>query len=142
MERYGSDASCRIAELINDDASPEERIYLATYYRYWFRPEIIQCLNGTEDTVQLEGMELAAEGWSHLYDHGYRYVVIDTLTHSSTLALLDLEQVPEWMDVATIFEDGPFVAYRLDSLDPERQSEMICVQVDPPAWEVISIDSY
>ena len=84
-------------------------------------------------------MRSATESWVHLFDNGYRYVVIDKLTHDWAAGLLDLELTPEWLEVTAIFEDDPFVAYRLDSLDPERQPKMICAQVDPPAWQVIPV---
>ena len=141
MERYRSDATCRIAEVINEQASPEERIYLASYYRYWFRPDIIQCLNGTEESSELEEMGFAPESWSHLYDHGYRYVVIDRITHDRIFGILDPEETPDWLAVATVFEDDPFVVYRLDASDPSRQPQMICAQVELPVWQVIAVES-
>jgi hypothetical protein len=139
-EQYSADATCRIAEIINEDAAPHERLFLASYYRYWFRPDIIQCLNGTEETSELEMISSAEDGWSHLFQNGYRYVVIDELTHDWTANLLNLDQVPDWLEVTEIFEDDPFVAYRLDSLDPVRQPEVICSQIDPPGWGVTSLE--
>ena len=50
---------------------------------------------------------------------------------------------PEWrrLAVATVFEDDPFVVYRLDASDPSRQPQMICAQVEPPVWQVIAVES-
>jgi hypothetical protein len=141
METYGSDATCRIAERINEEARPEERIFLAAYYRYWFRPDIIQCVNSTEETEALDAIAEAEEAWSYLHEHGYRYVVIDEITHGNAFDLLEIDRIPEWMNVETVFEDWPFVAYRIESTDPSSSPTYICSQVDPPAWEVISVDN-
>jgi hypothetical protein len=141
METYGSDATCRIAQILNDETEPEERIFLAAYYRYWYRPDIIQCLNSTRETEELAAIAAPDAAWSYLFEHGYRYVVIDKLTHVWAVEILDLEQVTEWLEITTLYEDDQFVSYRLDSIDPQRQSMMICTQVDPPAWKVISVEN-
>ena len=63
------------------------------------------------------------------------------LTHDWAASLLEIDQSPEWLGVSTVFEDDPFVVYRLDSADPERQPQMMCAQVEPPAWQVIPVES-
>lgn len=137
METYDADATCRIAEIVNVEAAPEERIFLAAYYRYWYRPDIIQCLNSTHETEELSAIAEADSAWIYIYEHGYRYVVIDEITHATYLETLVADQTPEWLQVETIFDAWPFVVYRLDSLDPSRMPDLICSQVDPPAWEVV-----
>jgi hypothetical protein len=140
MEQYNSDASCRIAEVLNAEAELGDRVYLATFYRYWYRADIIQCLNSTGETAEFVEIEDVASRWTYLYEHGYRYVVIDAITHSDVLEGLDVQREPEGMDITTIFDEWPFVVYRISASDTSTVPQLICTQVDPPAWEVVSID--
>ncbi|HEY69743.1 MAG TPA: hypothetical protein G4O08_04070, partial [Anaerolineae bacterium] len=117
-----------------------ERVFLAAYYRYWYRPDIIQCLNSTQETEELAAIATPDLAWSYLFEHGVHYVVIDEITHGDLFELLDPDQKPEWMEVATVFKEWPFVAYRMDSIDPSMSPNLICSQVDPPSWQVLSID--
>lgn len=139
METYDADATCRIAELLNEEAAQEERVFLAAYYRYWYRADIIQCLNSTQETDELGAMDAPESAWTYLYEHGFRYVVIDEITHGAYLQTLDIDQMPEWMAAEIVFEEWPFVVYRTDPIDPGRPPELICAQIDPPAWEVVPL---
>jgi hypothetical protein len=137
METYNADATCRIAEVVNAEAAPEERVFLAAYYRYWYRPDIIQCLNSTHETEELSAIAEADSAWTYLYEHGYRYVVIDEITHATYLETLVVDQAPERLEVEIVFDDWPFTVYRIDSLEPGMAPDLICAQIDPPAWSVI-----
>jgi hypothetical protein len=137
FEMANSDASCRIARIINAEAAPQERVLLAAYYRYWLRPDIIQCSSQAEEEAALRELPSMGDRWSYFYDRGFRYLVVDTLTHAYILDVLDIHRMPEWLEVTPLFDGDTFLAYRFDSTDPARPRLATCIQVDAPAWEVV-----
>ncbi len=129
-------SSCRVLEVVNQDAQPGERLYLASYYRYWLRPDLLQCSAQPEDRQGL-GADTPEERWAALYQRGFRYLVIDRGTHSLLLERYDPKRMPPWLTLVPLYSEGNYAAFRLDSSDPSHQPELVCRQVHPPAWEVV-----
>jgi hypothetical protein len=129
--------NCRASGIVNQQATIGDRIYLGTYYRYWLRPDLLQCISGTNELLTLYNLQTPEERWTYLYERGFRYLIIDERTHASLADLLDVGQVPAWLVVVPLFDENEYVVFRLESPDPSHQPLMTCRQVNPPAWDVV-----
>jgi hypothetical protein len=128
--------ACDVAEAVDRQARPGDRVYLGMYYRYWFRSDLLECASSTEE-MQSVDRRVAPEGpWAYLFEHGFRFVVISRTTHASLVELLARQSAPAWLDVVPVFDSGEYVAFRLDSQEPARQPLLACRQGRPPAWQV------
>jgi len=130
---------CEALTVVNNDAAPGDRVCLSTYYRFWLRPDLLQCIwrpsdasNPCPDGAQPEGGD-----WSRLFKLGFRYLVIDKVTFKSIAALYDPLTAPSWLDVTTLFNDAGYAVFRLESKDPSRRPCITCQQVAPPAWDLV-----
>ena len=127
---------CRASEIVNRQAALGDRVYLGGYYRYWLRPDLLQCVNGTGDGG-ISSLQTPEARWTYLYERGFRYLIIDETTHASTAAALDEAKTPAWLEVIPLFHEDKYTVFRLESSDPSRQPLMTCRQVNPPAWDVV-----
>ena len=134
-----ADEICHVSKIINEEAEIGMRVYHAAYYRYWFRPDIIQCLSSSQEQESLESIDPNHERWNYLVKRGFNYLVVDTSTHDNILDILDERQIPEWMEVTPIFEGENYLAYRLNSIEPRVHQSFACKQISPPAWQVVPI---
>ncbi len=123
-------------EAVNRHARPGERVFFAGYYGYSFSPEALQCLNGPKDWV-FPPVKSSTDrfNWAVLFDRGFKYFVLDKGTHGSME--LTFDTAPTWLSVTKVFEDGRFLIYTIVSFDPGKKSSYTCMQVNPPAWDVV-----
>ncbi len=129
--------SCRASGIVNQQAAFGDRVYLGTYYRYWLRPDLLQCVSGSDEQRAMSSLQTPEARWTYLYERGFHHLIIDERTHEATAALLDVAQVPAWLAVIPLFDENEYAVFRLESNDPSRQPRMICRQVNPPAWDVV-----
>jgi len=103
-----------VQNTVNTIAQPGERVYLASYYRYWLRPDLLQCTNGDSETnTIMNGLNQSPDAWSEIYERGFHYLIID-----GTQPQFDLEnvQIPKWVKVTKLIKSGQAAAYKLDLL--------------------------
>lgn len=134
---YGGNSDCQIASILNEEASPGARVFLGSYFRYWLRPDLIQCSNRLEPEYDtLNALPTLEARWSYLYERGFRYLIVDKITHMGTFdKLLNFERLPDWLEIAPVFEATDVVAYRFGSTDPAHQVQFTCREVRPNVWE-------
>jgi hypothetical protein len=135
FEASNLDGSCRTSALVNAQADHGARVYLATYYRYWLRPDLLQCLPTMDELTRPTTIVLPQERWAYLYQQGFRFLIFDTLTHRTYADALRPEDVPDWLEVVRLFEKDSFLAYRLDSKDPAQQPKVSCQPVTDRIWQ-------
>lgn len=129
---------CRAMEALNEQAEPGARVFLAAYYRYWLRPDLLQCLSG-QDEQHIMAQEKTSEAkWLRIHKRGFRYLLADKTTHSKLIESLDTAQPPPWLKIIPIFEVAYLSVYRLDFLDPPSEPQVECRQVSPPAWDLVA----
>jgi hypothetical protein len=127
---------CRASGIVNQQGALGDRVYLGTFYRYWLRPDLLQCINGTGDGG-ISSLQTPEARWTALYERGFRYLIMDETTHASTAAALDEAKTPAWLELIPLFHEDKHTVLRLESSDPTRQPLMTCRQVNPPAWDVV-----
>jgi hypothetical protein len=129
--------SRNVYEAINQSAEPGARVYLGSYYRFWLRPDLIQCLNGKVDSEISFDIANPEKFWSQVYEHGFTYVFMD----QSYPAFPALKAVPDWIHIEMIYpQSGYGGAYRLTYKNPPGSVKYITTEVSRGAWDVVPID--
>lgn len=128
---------CRSLTALNEQAEPGDRVLLAAYYRYWLRPDLLQCVS-TEDELK-DLRERSPEAfWLGAREGGFRYLAVDRTTHGSLMENLKIENLPIWVSVALTYEKGNLLIYLLAFNDPPVRPVAECRQARPPAWDLVA----
>jgi hypothetical protein len=78
------------------------------------------------------------ERWLGIYKRGFRYLLADRIAHSKMIEDLNIDQPPPWLQIVPIFEVAHLSVYQLDFDDPPGEPLVECLQVSPPAWDVVA----
>lgn len=127
-------------EAINQDARPGSRVFLASYSRFWLRPDLIQTVNNdAENSVMRWDPEDPDRLWRQLYQHGFSYLYMDSGQRLSEA----LKAPPSWVNVQEIFPNGAFFgkgygsAYRLIFNGAPGVRMFDTLEVAPGAWNLV-----
>lgn len=129
-------AQCTALTAVNQEARPGDRVYLGIYYRYWLRPDLLQCVSNTDEQASALQPQTPEARWSYLFERGFHYLVTDKETHEPTVEAFDPARVPDWLKVTRLWSDDRYTVYRLETTDLSRRPSLSCVQIHPPAWEL------
>ncbi len=124
---------------VNKIAEPGERIYMANYYRFWLRSDLLQCVSTTKEREEFSLLDSPEARWHFIFEHGFHFVMMDETTHSATIEALDLTRVPDWLNVTVVVEEGPNTLLFIESLDPSKHARYACQQKEFPAWGIYPI---
>lgn len=119
---------CKALAAINRRAGPGERVYSANYYRYWLRPDLLQCVSASDDYAQ---------DWLTLYQQGFRYLVVDRSTHGVVLENLEMQSPPAWLELKLLHAGERLTVYELIYNEPPTSPLRTCRQTKPRAWDVV-----
>lgn len=115
-----ADPYCNGLSFINSIASSEERIYVSGYCTYFLRPELLLQLSSPEERNEV-AMKNPKLRWEHLFNKGFKYLLVQKSTHASALKFFDASNSPAWLDIKQIFNDKETVIYSLSSNDPDKK---------------------
>ena len=73
-----------------------------------------------------------------LFESGFRHVVVQTATHARSLPLLDMTNVPEWLEVRETLGDSSIRIFDVSPRDRARTPRKVCRQIEAPAWTVVN----
>ncbi len=137
-ERDASDY-CEGMLVINKVAGKGDRVFLADYYRYWLRPDLIQCLSSTREMQKFDDLTISDEKWRFLYEHGFTYLFVDKTTYGSVIDSLTLENPPKWVNAKLLYSNHNelILAYKLKYTNPPNLQKYSCRQLNAPAWDVV-----
>ncbi len=127
---------CEQDQAINRDAAVGERLLNLSDFRYWLRPDLIECSATSEETSEI----LSApkdKFWETAYQFGIKYVSLNL--PSKGLEDPGTFSTTEWLKISEIYrtEDIGLIVYRLDSSSAPYPSSKQCIQRQPPAWEIV-----
>ena len=122
---------CSASEAINIDAKPGDRVFFASFYRYWLRPDLIQCLKPSTNSFESNSNSF----WLSLYQDGIKYLVFDSNTHIMPY----IHEVPSWLTLTPLFQGQTVSSYRLDVATPPVTPITQCIQQQPGLWIVDSV---
>jgi hypothetical protein len=126
---------CRAMQAVNQAAEPGERVFLASYHRYWLRPDLLQCVSQAVDK-SLVG-ETPEARWQNLYQRGFHYLLADQTSFAAAIEQLNLTSPPPWVRLMVIFDESPLTVYRLDFVGAAGSLQATCQRLGTgPVWEV------
>jgi len=129
------------SERLNNIAEPGARVYSLTYFTFWFRPDLLQCMSTIWEKGFLINQEniKAYEAWSYIHDRGFQYVFLDQTIYSSTAEILSVQETPEWLEVRVIFNQENNKIYQLTSKDAKRRPKVVTKEIRPSVWKIVDI---
>lgn len=128
--------SRNVYEAINQSAEPGARVFLGSYYRFWLRPDLIQCTNGKIESEISFDTANPEKFWLQVYEHGFTYMFMD----NGHPAFAALKAVPDWMRIEMIYpQSGYGGAYRLTYKNPAGSVKFATIEVSPGAWNVVPV---
>lgn len=130
-------------ETINQDAAPGARVFLASYFRFWLRPDLIQTSNNDPENATFKWEPSDPEKlWRQLHEHGFQYLYMDGSQRWKEM----IKSPPSWVTVTELYPRGAFFgtsygsAYKLDFRDAPGTVQWTTKEVAPGAWQVIRSD--
>lgn len=131
---------CKIANAVNSDLDPGERIFTNTRFRYWFRPDLIQCAatsSELENYLTISNSELR---WKFIIGRGFRSVVLENRDAALPNTIQnDLHEIPGWLNISVIENSKQFIYLRLFPESPSQPILYACDQIKSPSWDIIEI---
>ncbi len=125
----------RNVEIANQLIQPGDRVFFAGYNAYYLSATTLQCMNGRDD-LPFNGA-YGSLNWIHLYDRGFKYLILDKRTHNGMANTLRVAPCPSWLSVVTVFEDDAAIIYKITAINRERVPSYACKQINPPAWDTV-----
>ena len=120
------EAYCELAEQINAALSPGSRLAYLSHYRYYLRPDILQCIVSPLALSQFDGW-ITAQSVKAL---GLDYVLVDRANYGTNYAV-------DWSLLDLAFDYGPnFSLYRVRQRESAPRES--CVEVEPGRWAIRS----
>jgi hypothetical protein len=134
---------CRAASAVNAVAARGERIFSSTTYKYFLRPDLIQCASSGEEVNRIAGFIDRASGRAELVERGFRFALIDKRDGDGAGRVRELltgSDVPP-SQVEVLFAEGPLTLYKVLRQDAAADARYECRQLKPPAWTVVKRES-
>jgi hypothetical protein len=113
---------CEISKVINERVKPGERIAFRSWYRYYLRADIIQCI---VSDVQLVPETVTANS---LRTAGTAYILIDKLQFPGP-------GLPPGLGIEPVVANHSFEFYEIT--DPPKEPSARCIEEQPGRWRVI-----
>lgn len=140
MSECARDSSfyCKGMFVLNKAARNGERVFLASYHRYWLRPDLLQCLSSNAEYAEFLGTS-PDQKWVFMYERGFHYLFLDKTTFGTMMESLDIENPPNWVRPKLLYSSGDnsIAVYHLRYVAPPANRVFECSQIVPPAWNVI-----
>lgn len=124
---------CEGLNSLNVKAIEGERVFIAGYYTYWLRPDLLQCINEPDD-YGLFNQVTSSEVWSALYHNGFAHIAVQKATHGQYLKMLSPKDAPAWLKVTSELEDSDMPVFHISALDPNRRPVKVCARNDRNSW--------
>ena len=132
-------SSCKVGRALNATAEPGARLLMmGVWSNYWIRGDLLQCAPDPSIWYTFEGWEEPADiTWEEIYQQNFEYLFFNMTTHGDMKDSL-LSQIPEWVSLEQIYDDGWQSAYHIQmDRDDARAVNYQCVETSPNIWQVV-----
>lgn len=102
--------------MLNKLAEKGDRVFSLNYFTYWMRADLLKSMS-----TKWEMGEALKEGknnghiWNFIHSNQFKYVLINSATHSDIDRFLKLEKVPDYLHVFKVFEKNDYKIYEVKS---------------------------
>ncbi len=133
---------CRPMTAVNTAASPGARVLSVTRFKYYLRPDLLQCANERRSgaPVVIPG-ESAIERWRWIYNNGFS-VILPDLSNNPAQLQGDLANAPAWVSIRRAAPEDPldpiWLSFDLSKPGaPKGTPEIICKNLGGNRWRPI-----
>lgn len=128
---------CRVSAVLNTDAPKGARVWSTTTYKYFMRPDLIQCSTSMSDETAILSDADPGLRWRRLRDRGIDYLLIDTRDSTAGMARGILVGAPgQSGEIQRLFEDGPLSLFKIQWQATDGPAHYQCRQARSPGWTV------
>jgi hypothetical protein len=110
-----------------------DRVFLAGYYSYHLREDLLQCVNTVDETSDIAS-HAAPDIWQSLFDNGFTVIAVQKATHAAFVSKLDVSRVPEGLKVSIEIADTDMPVYRLESTNSQHMPLKACREQGNRRW--------
>ncbi|MCL5407127.1 MAG: hypothetical protein M1429_01375 [Patescibacteria group bacterium] len=135
FQKYGR-FSAQSSEFLDQKVAKGERVFMAGYYVYFLRPDILQCLSTQSERDDQAFKKQSPEVWSYLYDQGFKYMVVQKVSFPDALKSWDINKKPDWLGIKEIYSDPSVIIYSLEGTKPDQTPQCDCTSLNDKAWDV------
>lgn len=127
--------SYKVYEALNNTAKPGARVFLLSYYRFWLRPDLIQCTNRTSENIKYDERD-PNKFWRQLYENGFTYLYSNTYLSADIL-----NKKPNWVTIEEIYPKSiNGEAYRLVFNNAPGKVHLTTQETSLGTWDVVPLD--
>lgn len=124
---------CAGLQAVNAAAQTGERAFVAGYYTYHLRDDLLQCINDPDDFGLLNDTQ-GANVWEALYQEGFAHIAIQKATHGQYIDKLKRVSPPEWLQVSVDFSDSDMPVYHIRTRTANKKPNVVCAQKGARSW--------
>jgi hypothetical protein len=131
---FGSDYQA--FKYLNQHAAPGDRIFTFTYYTYWLRADLIECMDHNYERT--DKIQSATEKWDYLFRRGFRYIYDYSPSNFGELIKLNIpDGVPNYLEVTPVYSIGAHHIFEIQSKDPSRHPDIVCKQNGSKLYQLL-----
>lgn len=131
---------CLITENANQKLPYGARIFTYTRYRYWLRPDLIQCASTTEEINNFASLDSAELRWKYLIGRGFNAVMVENRNTAIPSIIHEiLGNIPDWLNVDTSQSNKNIFYFQIKSNRQDISNLYQCSQTIAPAWDISEI---
>ena len=128
--------SYRSSTYINETAAAGDRVFVAGYYTYFLRPDILQCLN-TQNERDASAIPLQAPAvWDYLYHQGFKYVVVQKISYPKLLETWDINRHSDGLEIKEAYNDNFVTVFTLIPTKMGSADTCLCTSPKEKVWQV------
>lgn len=138
-ENCFSKTHCELISTINNNLDIGERIFMNDSFRYWLRPDTIQCALSTQETQTYLSLETSEQRWKYVVGRGFHSILVTDFDRPlSDTIKADLLDIPDWLEV-TIIENNYLLFLKLKPQHEIQETLFSCREITPNNWGVTEI---
>ena len=100
-------------QFINQKASDGDRVFLVGYYGFFLRPDLLAKMDDNQEKLDII-LTIQATPWEYMYNHNFKYVVVQKAPHLQAEDSLNLSPRPDWLNIQKIYSDTMTDIYSLE----------------------------
>ena len=105
-----------VFDYLNDIVTDEKRVLTLSYYTYWLKPNILQNLIKSDERIYIfkEEKEDIEEILTRACNRGFKYVLINLVTHQEWLNRISKQKNYEDLKLDLIIKNKEYVLYKME----------------------------
>lgn len=123
--------SCKPLQEVSRIAMAGDRVFIASYYGYWLRPDLLQCRDMPAEHQAVKG---AQDVITALTDRGFRFLVVDRSTHAWPIKRIESNSALDTR-LKPIFSTLNISVFELPSVSGQALTAR-CNEVAPGEWKI------